>query len=118
MEYLDDALLTPSPTPPGWHAPRRSLLLVHPDGLGSRSTNEDLNLSFAPTPDYSGIAKAAAGGNLWAEHASTRQELERLLPLAVEAVLGGRSAVLDAHLEGDEGKFVGVKGGVRMEATM
>lgn len=107
---------------------------MHPDGLGSKSTNEDLNISFAPTPDYSGIAKAAAGGNLWAEHASTREELERLLPEAVETVMGGRCAVLDAHLEGGEGKFrgrgrgegglkgdgegEGMKGSVKMEATM
>ena len=92
----------------GWHAPRRSLLLVHPDGLGSKVSNEDLNISFAPTPDYSGIAKAASGGVLWAEHASTVEELNELLPKAVEAVKSGRSAVLDAHLDGSQGKYVGV----------
>ena len=35
----------------GWHAPRRSLLLVHPDGYGSKVSNEELSISFAPTPD-------------------------------------------------------------------
>ncbi|OCK77064.1 Thiamin diphosphate-binding protein [Lepidopterella palustris CBS 459.81] len=96
----------------GWNAPRKSLLLVHPTGAGSKASNEELNISFAPTPDYSGIAKAAAGGKLWANHVSTAGELERLLPQAVEAVLGGTSAVLDAHLEGPEGKFGGGKGEV------
>lgn len=69
-------------------------------------TNEELNLSFAPSPDYSGIAKAASGGEIWAAHASTASDLEKLLPEAVEAVKSGRAAVLDAHLEGPEGKYV------------
>jgi thiamine pyrophosphate-dependent acetolactate synthase large subunit-like protein len=93
----------------GWNAPRRSMLLVHPEGEGSKVSNEELNISFAPTPDYSGIAKAAAGGDIWAEHASTADELNKLLPKAIEAVLGGSCAVLDAHLEGPEGKYPGPK---------
>ncbi|KAF1992226.1 acetolactate synthase [Aulographum hederae CBS 113979] len=93
----------------GWNAPRRSLELVHPEGYGSKVSNEELNISFAPTPDYSGIAKAASGGEIWAAHAGTVQDLERLLPQAVEAVKGGRGAVLDAHLNGPEGKFGGGK---------
>ena len=83
----------------GWHAPRRSLLLVHPDGYGSKATNEELNISFAPSPDYAGIAKAAAGGNLWAEHASTAKDLGDLLPKAIESVKNGIGAVLDCHLD-------------------
>lgn len=94
----------------GWNAPRRSMLLVHPDGEGSKVSNEELNISFAPTPDYSGIAKAASGGEIWAAHASTVEELGRLLPEAIKSVLGGKSAVLDAHLEGPEGKYGGGKG--------
>ena len=93
----------------GWNAPRRSLLLVHPDGEASKVSNEELNISFAPTPDYSGIAKAASGGEVWAAHASTVDELEQLLPQAVQIVLSGRSAVLDAHLEGPQGKYGGGK---------
>lgn len=93
----------------GWNAPRKSLLLVHPDGAGSKVSNEELNISLAPTPDYSGIAKAASGGNVWAAHASTAKDLERLLPEAVKTVLGGQSAVLDAHLDGPEGKYGGGK---------
>lgn len=91
----------------GWNAPKRSLLLVHPEGAGSKVSNEELNISFAPTPDYSGIAKAASGGDIWAAHASTADELNRLLPEAIKTVLDGKSAVLDAHLEGPEGKFGG-----------
>ena len=94
----------------GWNAPRRSMLLVHPDGEGSKVSNEELNISFAPTPDYSGIAKAASGGEIWAGHASTAEELGKLLPEAIKSVLSGKSAVLDAHLDGPEGKYGGGKG--------
>ena len=90
----------------GWNAPRRSMLLVHPEGDGSRATNEDLNISFAPTPDYAGIAKAAAGGELWAGRASTVAELAQKLPDAIKSVLDGKAAVLEAQLDGTTGKFV------------
>lgn len=89
----------------GWNAPRKSMLLVHPNGDGSRATNEDLNISFAPSPDYSGIAKAASGGTTWAGCASTVAELGRLLPEAVQTVQNGTSAVLEAQLDGTAGKY-------------
>ncbi|KAK1819865.1 hypothetical protein LTR12_005740 [Friedmanniomyces endolithicus] len=88
----------------GWNAPRKSLELVHPTGLGSKVDNRALNISFAPTPDYSGIAKAASGGECWAGSAGTVEELARLLPEAVEAVKGGRCAILEGQLEGPQGK--------------
>lgn len=90
----------------GWNAPRRSMLLVHPEGDGSRATNEDLNISFAPTPDYPGIAKAAAGGELWAGTATTVSDLARMLPEAIKAVQNGTTAVLEAQLDGTVGKHI------------
>jgi hypothetical protein len=93
----------------GWNAPRKSLQLVHPTGEGSKVDNKALNISFAPTPDYSGIAKAASGGKAWAGYAGTVDDLAKLLPEAVEAVKGGRCAILDAHLDGPQGKFGGGK---------
>ncbi|PWY89484.1 putative thiamine pyrophosphate enzyme [Aspergillus sclerotioniger CBS 115572] len=90
----------------GWNAPRRSMLLVHPNGDGSRATNEDLNISFAPTPDYPGIAKAASGGTFWGAQASTVAELQKLLPEAIKSVQNGTTAVLEAQLDGTEGKYV------------
>lgn len=83
----------------GWHAPRRSMLLVHPDGVGSKATREELNIEFNPTPDYAGIAKASAGGALWAIKASSGKELLELLPQAVEKVQSGIPVVLDARLD-------------------
>lgn len=90
----------------GWNAPRRSMLLVHPEGDGSRATNDDLNISFAPTPDYPGIAKAAAGGELWAGTAATVSDLARMLPEAIKTVQSGTTAVLEAQLDGTVGKHV------------
>ncbi|KAK5686544.1 hypothetical protein LTS10_002664 [Elasticomyces elasticus] len=84
----------------GWNAPRKSLLLVHPDGLGSKVSNEELNISFEPNPNYSDIAKGASGGKCWGKKASNVEELTRLLPEAVAAVQSGVSALLDARVTG------------------
>ena len=85
-------------------------MLVHPDGEGSKVGNEELNISFTPTPDYAGIAKAAAGGNLWAGTAGNVGELMNLLPKAVESVRNGVGAVLEAQLDGTDGKYAGRSG--------
>lgn len=85
------------------------MLLVHPEGLGSKATNEELNISFAPTPDYAGIAKAASGGECWAGRASTAEELATTLKEAIQHVKDGRTAVLEAQLDGPQGKFGGGK---------
>lgn len=71
---------------------------MHPDGLGSKASNEELNISFTPNPDYETIAKGASGGKCWAERASTVEDLARLLPEAVKAVQNGTSALLDARI--------------------
>ncbi|KAL9071918.1 MAG: hypothetical protein Q9157_005284 [Trypethelium eluteriae] len=84
-----------------------SVYWIAQSGDGSKVSNEDLHISFAPTPDYAGIAKAAAGGKAWAHHADTVADLQRLLPEAVKAVKSGICAVLDAHLGGPQGKFEG-----------
>ncbi len=70
------------------------MLLVHPDGLGSTATNEEINISFDPVPDFSGIAKAAAGGELFAARVEKADVLEETLKKAIEAVEGGQSAVI------------------------
>jgi hypothetical protein len=74
--------------------------LVHPDGLGSKATNEEINISFTPVPDYSGIAKAAAGANLFAEKVAKAADLEDVLRRAVDSVLNGTTAVIDAMVTG------------------
>ncbi|KAI1360515.1 thiamine pyrophosphate enzyme [Xylaria arbuscula] len=82
----------------GWNAPRKSMMLVHPQGLGSTATNEEINISFDPVPDYSGIAKAAAGGDLFAARVEKADQLDETLKQAIEAVEDGQSAVLDCKV--------------------
>lgn len=64
--------------------------------MGSKVTNEELNISFAPVPDYAGIAKAAAGGKLFAEKVAKAADLEDVLKRAIDSVLNGTTAVVDA----------------------
>lgn len=71
---------------------------MHPDGLGSKATNEEINISFDPVPDYAGIAKAAAGGNLHASRVDKASDLESVLKTAIEAVQNGQSAVVDCKV--------------------
>lgn len=73
------------------------MLLVHPDGMASKATKEEMAISFAPLiPDYAGIAKAASGGHIFAEKVDKVSELESVLKRAVESVQSGTSAVVDA----------------------
>lgn len=100
----------------GWQAPRRSMLLVHPDGYGSKVDNKDLHISFDPTPDYSGIAKAAAGGRCWAGSVRTLEELVKTLPEAIKAVKDdGICAVMEVKL-GDD--LTGLKKGEVADAVL
>lgn len=85
----------------GWNAPRKSLLLVHPEGLGSTATNEEINISFDPVPDFSGIAKAAAGGDLFAAKVEKADALEETINKAILAVESGQSAVIDCKVTPD-----------------
>jgi hypothetical protein len=45
----------------GWKAPRNSTELVYPEGLNKSATDDELNISFRPTPNYAALAEAAAG---------------------------------------------------------
>ncbi|KAF5603813.1 Benzoylformate decarboxylase [Fusarium subglutinans] len=82
----------------GWNAPKRSMLLVHPDGPASRATNEELNISFAPSPDYAGIAKAASNGVIFGARVADVDEFQSALAGAVESLDRGVSAVLDVAI--------------------
>ncbi|KAG4258910.1 hypothetical protein FPRO03_13376 [Fusarium proliferatum] len=82
----------------GWNAPKRSMLLVHPDGPASRATNEELNISFAPSPDYAGIAKAASNGVIFGARVADVEEFQSALVGAVESLDRGVSAVLDVAI--------------------
>jgi hypothetical protein len=74
------------------------LLLVHPDGLGAGASNEEINISFDPAPDYAGIAKAAAGGDLFTAKVDKAEDLQGIIREAMYAVQNGQSAVLDCKV--------------------
>lgn len=71
---------------------------MHPEGLGSKASNEDINISFDPSPDYAGIAKAAAGGGVHAVRVERTSELQGVLQEAIEKVKAGQSAVVDCKV--------------------
>jgi len=79
----------------GWRAPKMSALAAHPQGYASRA--DDLDVSFDPPPDYSGIAAAAGGA--FARLVRDPRELDEALCSALKAVREeGRCAVLDVWL--------------------
>ncbi|KAJ5773071.1 Thiamine pyrophosphate enzyme C-terminal TPP-binding [Penicillium paradoxum] len=80
----------------GWNAPKVSALLVHKDGLSSRSNRRDLNISFDPSPDYPGIA--AAAGKAWGATVAKQSDLDPAIKEATEVVQGGKCAVIEVSV--------------------
>lgn len=85
----------------GWNAPRKSMLLVHPDGLAAKATNEEINIAFNPTPDYAGIAVAAGAGDVHALRVADPDKLEEVLRDAVAKVQAGKTTVVDCQVAAD-----------------
>ncbi|KAI1655245.1 thiamine pyrophosphate enzyme [Daldinia decipiens] len=54
----------------GWKAPRNSTELVYPNGLITSATDEEVNVSFRPTPNYAALAEAAAGSEVGWDNAA------------------------------------------------
>ncbi|PHH81528.1 hypothetical protein CDD83_3555 [Cordyceps sp. RAO-2017] len=85
----------------GWNAPRKSYMLVHPNGVAAGATNEEMHISFTPTPDYAGIAAAAGAGDIQALRVSEAGKLEAVLRDAVARVQGGKTTVVDCRVVKD-----------------
>jgi 2-succinyl-5-enolpyruvyl-6-hydroxy-3-cyclohexene-1-carboxylate synthase len=45
----------------GFKAPKNSTALVYPNGLNEGATDDEMNISFKPSPNYAALAEAAAG---------------------------------------------------------
>ncbi|EXJ70641.1 uncharacterized protein A1O5_06712 [Cladophialophora psammophila CBS 110553] len=84
----------------GWNAPWVSMQLVHPTGEGSRASNRDLHISFDPSPDYAGIAKAAGGDMVWTGVAETTGDFAATIKEAIQLVKSGRTAVVECKIPG------------------
>ena len=87
----------------GWKAPRNSTALVYPDGLNKGASDDELNVSFEPSPDYAKLAEAAAGassGDSWIKGAtvSTVAQFRDALQTATELVGARKGGMLISAL--------------------
>jgi thiamine pyrophosphate-dependent acetolactate synthase large subunit-like protein len=80
----------------GWNAPKFSALGVHPTGYASKSSLEELHISFDPPADYGMIAEAAGA---WSITVKEVQELEGALNEGIKKVQGGQSAVVNVFVK-------------------
>jgi thiamine pyrophosphate-dependent acetolactate synthase large subunit-like protein len=82
----------------GWNAPRKSHALVYPEGAAAKASNEEMHISFAPPPDYAGIAAAAGAGDVHALRVEEASQLEAVLKDAVAKVQAGSTTVVDCRI--------------------
>lgn len=80
-------------------APRNSTNLVYPDGLNNSASDDEINTSFRPTPNYAALAEAAAGSEAgweWMKGVRARnvEELREALQLATSRVCEERKGML------------------------
>lgn len=53
-------------------------MAVYPDGLNATATDDEINTSFRPTPNYAALAEAAAGSEVgWSNAAEGRESWMR-----------------------------------------
>ncbi|KAI9692099.1 MAG: hypothetical protein M1822_006329 [Bathelium mastoideum] len=84
----------------GWKATRGCIDDVHPNGIAAATTDDGLGIDLKyDGPDYGGIAKSAANGNLETWKVEKWEELEVILRKAVEVVKSGRGALIDAVIK-------------------
>ncbi|KAJ7654488.1 thiamine pyrophosphate enzyme [Mycena polygramma] len=57
----------------GWKAPRNSTQIVYPNGLNTSASDDEINVSFRPTPNYAALAEAAAGSDVGWGNATERE---------------------------------------------
>ena len=71
---------------------------MYPEGLNQGATDEDLSMSFEPSPNYARLAEAAAGQSGWTKstQAATVGQMRRGLAEAVIDVQSGRGAFVEA----------------------
>lgn len=84
---------------------------MYPDGLNKTATDEELNVSFNPSPDYAALFEAAAGsgsdkvpgGWMKGVRVADVQQLRKELKDAAERVqVGGKGVLVETLMEGRE----------------
>jgi acetolactate synthase I/II/III large subunit len=87
----------------GWHSPKLSTTWVHPDGEAKR--NDSYWVTIGAGARLADIA--AAAGNVAAFRVSERADLLKTLRTALDAVRGGRGAVVEVMLGPISGQVLG-----------
>lgn len=109
-EYFSSLQLPPFPVPgfsltdalhilsgfSGWKAPRNSTRLVYPEGLNTTASDDEMNVSFRPTPNYAALAEAAAGSEAGWENNATSEPPSWVKGVRVRTVGDLREALRDA----------------------
>lgn len=74
---------------------------MYPDGLNKGATDDELNISFEPSPNYSKLAEAAAAEAGWLRgtRGGTVKDMRAQLIEALKHVQSGRGAVVEALIE-------------------
>ncbi|KAI3397435.1 hypothetical protein diail_10766 [Diaporthe ilicicola] len=80
----------------GWKAPRNSTRLVYPEGLNTTASDDEINVSFRPTPNYAALAEAAAGSEAGWENNATSEPPSRVKGVRVRMVEDLREALRGA----------------------
>jgi acetolactate synthase-1/2/3 large subunit len=78
-----------------WNAVDRATRAMYPNGFAARANRMPLTV-LDPAPDYAGVAQACG---LWGRAVTDPAALPAALTAALEAVRGGRSAVLDVSCQ-------------------
>ncbi|OTA00196.1 hypothetical protein A9Z42_0058230 [Trichoderma parareesei] len=84
-----------------YNIPILTIVLNNNDGEAAEATNEEMNISFNPPPDYAGIAAAAGTGDIFALKVTKPDGLEAVLRDAVAKVKGGQTTVVDCRIVTD-----------------
>ena len=81
--------------------------MVYPDGLNQRATDDEMNISFRPSPNYAALAEAAAGSQR--SKVSTRDPDQWMEGVRVDSVASLRKALgkaLQRVLEAKKGMLI------------
>ncbi|KAI4700663.1 hypothetical protein J4E81_003625 [Alternaria sp. BMP 2799] len=95
----------------GFKAPKNSTALVYPDGLNAGATDEEMNISFRPSPNYAALAEAATGSQ--SSNASTQDPDQWMEGVRVDSV-----ASLRRELGKVSQRVLGAKKGMLIEALI
>ncbi|KIW10081.1 hypothetical protein PV08_11041 [Exophiala spinifera] len=80
----------------GWKSPMLSAMACHKEGYTSKSSSDDLHVTFDPPCDHANVAVAAGAG--YGVTVKKASEIDAALERGLETVRKGRAAVIDIWL--------------------